>query len=499
MTIGAGITIRGSAGDISTVYYAAGVVNQGMIAADDSGGVVPGFVYDTDFSGGWAGNTAAAIDTVGVSNAAPAAVYQTARGDWNFSYTLGNLTAGASYTVVLQFAEIFGATAGQRQFNVSINGVQVLTDFDIAATAGGLNTAVAEVLPTTADGNGVITITFIGVNNYALVNGIELEDAGGNVVQAINCGEMAGATITINPSTFTNQGTLAASNGGTLTVGGTWSTTSDSTISVTGGTLNLGGVFPIAPWGTFNRSGGTVNLVGTLNNTGTTLALNGSTGSWNLLGGTIRNGIVTEADGAELLFTSSGGVLDGVTADSDLDLATNYAAYVHLVNGLTLNSATVWLGNAVNTTYGQMFFDTTETLGGTGKVVFGTSGSNGMYVGYWATLTIGPGITVRGSSGHLDDGGYWSGPIDNQGTIAADGSGGTVAGGTIASTRVVSRTRARWRPAMRHQHQQPSTWLRHHKRKHRRRRHHLWQFRGDDLRSHQCPTGRGRCGRVRSD
>ena len=361
------------------------MVNQGTISADDSGGVVPGFVYDTDFSWYWSApaNTAAAIDTSGVSNPAPAAVYQTARYGNGFSYTLGNLAAGASYTVVLQFAEIQGCTAGQRQFNVSINGVQVLTDFDIAATAGGWNTAVAEAFPATADGNGVITITFTAVNNNALVNGIELEDAGGNVVQAINCGEMAGGTITINPGTFTNQGTLAASNGESLTLDGVWSNALRSTISANGATLNLGdqsssstnswsnagtiratnstvnlgGLFTLAQSGTFVPSGGVVNLVGTLNNTGTTLALNASTESWNVVGGTIEGGTYTASGGVELVFTSSSGTLNGVTADSDLDLATNYGAYVYLVNGLTLNNATVWLGNAVNTTYGGLYFD----------------------------------------------------------------------------------------------------------------------------------------------
>ena len=77
-----------------------------------------------------------------------------------------------------------------------------------------------------------------------------------------------------------------------------------------------------------------------------------------------------------------------------------------------------------------MYFDSTETLGGTGTVVFGKSGSNflGTYYPYdirCDTLTIGPGITVRGSNGTIGDG-YWctGSTIVNQGTIAADDSGG---------------------------------------------------------------------------
>ena len=72
---------------------------------------------------------------------------------------------------------------------------------------------------------------------------------------------------------------------------------------------------------------------------------------------------------------------------------------MYIVNGLTLNEVTVCAGNAAGSTYGQMYFDSTETLGGTGTVVLGKHGNNVNYVGRGGTLTIGPGITVRGSGG----------------------------------------------------------------------------------------------------
>ena len=114
---------------------------------------------------------------------------------------------------------------------------------------------------------------------------------------------MAGGTITINPSIFTNQGTTQAT-AGTLTLAGAWS--NGATVGVSGGgTLNLGGSFTTADVATFSRNGGTVNLTGTLDNTGTTLALNAATGSWNLVGGTLKNGTLSESGGAELVFTNS--------------------------------------------------------------------------------------------------------------------------------------------------------------------------------------------------
>jgi beta-galactosidase len=45
---------------------------------------------------------------------------------------------------------------------VVINGTQVLTNFDIFATAGAQHKAIAKIFSAAADTNGLITITFIG-------------------------------------------------------------------------------------------------------------------------------------------------------------------------------------------------------------------------------------------------------------------------------------------------------------------------------------------------
>ena len=446
LTIAAGVTVRGSAGTIASYYASDTVVNQGTIAADDSGGLTTPFVYDTDFSGGSAGNTAAAIDVSGVTNPAPQAVYQTYRAG-AFTYTVTGLTPSASYTLRLHFADPGATAAGQRQFDVSVNGTAVLTNFDVFATAGGENKAVVQSLAATANAQGDLVIAFAyGTAGTPFVNGIEV-DSGSTTVQAINCGELAGGTITVDPATFTNQGTLKAQNGDTLSIGGTWSNAAGKTIAATGATLNLGnstnawsnagsitatgstvnlgGDFTLAALGSFTPSAGTtVNLTGTLNNTGTTLALNAATGSWNLLGGTISGGTVTEAAGAELVFTTSGGTLAGVTFDNNLDLASVSNANATVTGGLTLDGATVYLGNVAGSTYGYLYFSGTQTLGGTGTVLFGKDASNALdETASAATLTIAAGVTVRGSAGTIASY-YASDTVVNQGTIAADDSGG---------------------------------------------------------------------------
>ena len=121
-------------------------------AVNAGGPVVGNFAADELYSGGSTYSTTASIDTSAVSNPAPQAVYQTERYG-NFTYTFPNLSPGAQYTVRLHEAEIYWTSSGQRLFNVSINGQQVLSNFDIYATAGGANKAIVEQFTATADAN----------------------------------------------------------------------------------------------------------------------------------------------------------------------------------------------------------------------------------------------------------------------------------------------------------------------------------------------------------
>lgn len=145
------------------------------VLAISAGGAASGnYVADEDFTGGGASGTGSTISTAGVTNPAPQSVYQHQRVGNNFSYTLPGLTAGASYTVRLHFAEFYWTKAGQRVFNVAINGTQVLTNFDIVATAGGQNIAVVEPFTATANAQGQIVLQFTTVTDNAEVNGIEV-------------------------------------------------------------------------------------------------------------------------------------------------------------------------------------------------------------------------------------------------------------------------------------------------------------------------------------
>ena len=108
---------------------------------------------DTGFNGGWAYQTNNAI--AGTSDSA---LYDDERAGNPFTYTFSNVPPG-SYQVTLKFAEVFWSGSGQRVFNASINGTQVLTNFDIAADAGGVNRADDKVFSNISpDANGQITV-----------------------------------------------------------------------------------------------------------------------------------------------------------------------------------------------------------------------------------------------------------------------------------------------------------------------------------------------------
>jgi hypothetical protein len=148
------------------------------------GPAVSPFVADEDFAGGATIDHANTINTSKVTNPAPAAVYQSARIGATtasgvgapFTYTIGGFTAGSNQTVRLHFCETFFTTAGSRVFNVSINGTQVLTNFDIVAASGGENIANIQQFTEPANASGQYVITFTSVTNNALISGIEIDN-----------------------------------------------------------------------------------------------------------------------------------------------------------------------------------------------------------------------------------------------------------------------------------------------------------------------------------
>ncbi len=214
---------------------------QTLITAINAGGSATGnFVADTDNNGGNTfSDTSTSINTSGVANAAPQGVWQTVRWNASFTYTIPGLTAGSSYTVRLDWAELSFQAAGQRKFNVAINGTSVLSAFDVYATAG-YKTAVQRSFMATANSSGQIVIAFTqGGADNPFINGIEIYGASGGgptptptpiptLVKAINSGGSA-------------TGSFVADTG--YDAGNTFSDTSTS--------INTSGVTNPAPQGVY--------------------------------------------------------------------------------------------------------------------------------------------------------------------------------------------------------------------------------------------------------
>jgi RHS repeat-associated protein len=220
-------------------------------------------------------------------------------------------------------------------------------------------------------------------------------------------------------NTIVNRTTISADAGGTIYLGGSW-TNEGTILAQNGGSVNLEGSFTTARLGTVTTSGGTgtINLTGTLVNTGATFQLTAATGSWNLKdNGTIIGGTLNASEGAVLRALS--GTLSGVTVNGGLDLSSGE---VTVTGGLTVNAA-LGLGNTAGTTYGRLSFQGSQTVDGTGSVLLGGSGSNGLVMTPGTTLTLGPNLTIHGKSGIVGGGPSSNNNIVNQGTISADVGG----------------------------------------------------------------------------
>jgi hypothetical protein len=160
---------------------------------------------DTGFTGGQVASTTKAI-----ANTLDPVLYQSER--WGNSTYQFSVPPG-KYTVVLKFAETYWTTTGRRLFNTSINGTQVLTNFDIVAAAGAAFTAIDKSFPVTVTGSS-ITIQFTtGSADLPKISAIEIKVDSGIGIQI----SPTSASLLASQSQQ-----FAATVTGTTNVGVTW-------------------------------------------------------------------------------------------------------------------------------------------------------------------------------------------------------------------------------------------------------------------------------------
>jgi Malectin domain/Right handed beta helix region len=192
-------------------------------------------------------------------------VYGTERyGNAHASFGYSIPLADGNYNVTLDFAETYVTAAGQRIFSVSINGTQVLTNFDIYAAAGGMNIAVQRTFPVTVT-NGTLSVNFIpGAVENPKINGMEVVESSGSGSGGSSASD---CTLFASPSgNDSNSGTSASSP--KTFQGAANATQPGSVVCLLGGTYNFSSSFTPptsgtpSSWITYKNYGdGPVNIV----------------------------------------------------------------------------------------------------------------------------------------------------------------------------------------------------------------------------------------------
>jgi hypothetical protein len=131
-------------------------------------------------------------------------IYKSARLGSN-GFTISYPVANGNYTLRLHFCEFWRNSAGFNVFNVSVQGTQVLTNFDVWVTAGGRYNAYYQDFPVSIT-NGVLTITTTKITGDTMLNAFELL-VSSNQPPTANAGSDQSITLPTNSVNLTGSGT----------------------------------------------------------------------------------------------------------------------------------------------------------------------------------------------------------------------------------------------------------------------------------------------------
>jgi hypothetical protein len=144
--------------------------NSVVFAINAGGGsytsVREGIVYQADknFKGGNIYKTSSAI-----ANTVDAPLYQGERYG-NFDYIVP--VANGTYEVTLRFAEIFHSEINKRRFDISIEGSQVVSNFDIFSTTG--KNSAYDITKTVTVSDGTLDMNFRADVDYAKLSAFHI-------------------------------------------------------------------------------------------------------------------------------------------------------------------------------------------------------------------------------------------------------------------------------------------------------------------------------------
>jgi hypothetical protein len=416
-TIASGVTVRGHSGTIGQQINIGGtqtLANNGTISADVAGGTITitdsaitnagtlsalnggTLVLSSNVTGAGSGQIVAGAGSTVRQNGVELAGTINISGGGLFSVvsSSNNRLTGVTFNGNMDMASIANSrqrvSAGGMTLNgtIDINNNGILS-FEGDGTFAGTGTV---VFGTTGSGN---RLDLDGNGTTVFGSNILVRGHSGTIGQQINIGgtqtlvnngrvsaDVAGGTITIADSAVTNNSVLEARNGGTLRLTSAVTQSGSGVLLADNGVVQQGGV-------------------------------------------RITGGAIDSANGGVLRVESNGNnFIDAVAINGTMDMATIANSRQRVNNGATLNGTINLNSNAI------LSFEGTSTLGGSGSIVFGNTGTgNRIDLDGGGTTTIASGVTIRGHSGtigqQINIGGTQT--LVNNGTINADVAGGTIA------------------------------------------------------------------------
>ncbi|MQM29339.1 MAG: hypothetical protein CRU78_01825 [Candidatus Accumulibacter phosphatis] len=421
-TFATGTTVRGHSGTIGQAINIGGtqtLVNDGTISADVAGGTITinthpvtnngtlsalnggKLVLSSNVTGNPGGQIVAGAGSQVLQNGVTIGGTINTSGSGLFSATsnASNYLDGATLNGNLDMASIASSRERVTAGGLVLNGTVDINQNGILSFEGngGLSGNGTVVFGATGPGN---RIALDGTGTTTFAAGTTVRGQNGAIGAALNIGgtqtlvnnglisaDVATGTITISDSVVTNNSVLEARNGGTLVLASNVSQGASGQIQADGGVVRQSGM-------------------------------------------RITGGTIASANGGVLqVISSASNYADNTTVNGVMDMATVDNSRQRVVNGMTLN------GTVNINKNGILSFEGTQTLGGSGSVVLGSTGAgNRIALDGTGTTTIASGVTVRGHSGSigaaLNIGGTQT--LVNNGTINAELAGGTIGFNTSA-------------------------------------------------------------------
>ena len=304
--------------------------------------------------------------------------------------------------------DLDGISVTNTSANVTVNAGSTL-DFDITTIAGGTLTNAG-----TVDLTGTSALTGVAMTNSGLL-------------------EATGGTLTVDPSTVTNTGTLEATTGGTLDLDGISITNTSGSVTVdAGSTLDLDGT---------TITGGTLTNAGTVDSTGTSALTGVAVTNSGLLETT--TGTLT-VDPSTVTNTGTLEATTGGTLDLDAISVTNTGGSVTVNAGSTLDLQSTTITGGTLSNSGTV--DLTGTSALTGVAVT----NSGLLEATSGTLTVDPSTVTNTGTLEATTGGT----LNLDGIIVTNTSGNvtvdegsmldlhntTITGGTLSNSATVDVT-----------------------------------------------------------